>query len=82
MSHPVGGRENFSFVLEERHPSSVQTLQNVVQAVFGENRGDAFTTGGSHSFDAEALQRVLNLVRQNVDGIGGGGGSSSVCGFF
>lgn len=74
MSHPVGGRENFSFVLEEGHPSSVQTLQNVVQAVFGANRGDAFTTGGSHSFDAEALQRVLNLVRQNVDGIGGGGG--------
>lgn len=81
MSHPVGGRENFSFVLEEGHPSSVQTLQNVVQAVFGANRRDTFTTGGNHSFDAEALQRVLNLVRQNVDGVGGGG-SSSVCGFF
>lgn len=81
MSHPVGGRENFSFVLEEGHPSSVQTLQNVVQAVFGANRRDTFTTGGNHSFDAEALQRVLNLVRQNVDGVGGGGGSS-VCGFF
>lgn len=74
MSHPVGGRENFSFVLEEGHPSSVQTLQNVVQAVFGANRRDTFTTGGNHSFDAEALQRVLNLVRQNVDGVGGGGG--------
>lgn len=73
MSHPVGGRENFSFVLEEGHPSSVQTLQNVVQAVFGANRRDTFTTGGNHSFDAEALQRVLNLVRQNVDGVGGGG---------
>ncbi|WP_041552910.1 hypothetical protein [Chlamydia pecorum] len=73
MSHPVGGRENFSFVLEEGHLSSVQTLQNVVQAVFGANRGDAIATGGSHSFDAAELQRVLSLVRQNVDGIGGGG---------